>query len=248
METGQLIKGVKETAKAAGWRAVILDVDDTVADSSPLWGKGFAYVGEKTAEYNGVEAKTVEEEAKRWNNELYKDLGIHPRKYRIIAGELAKEFEVEEAQMWAWMKTAVAMIYFRAPELFAETTETLEVLVAAGLQVGFATHSPLGRIKILKEAWGWEDRYPVFTQSMLTKKDERIWKEATEGLNVRPEQAVVVGDNLHGDILAARKAGVRDTVWVKPVWQIYAQGEKPDGLVTINGIGQLAAALIENFR
>jgi HAD superfamily hydrolase (TIGR01549 family) len=247
METGQLIRGVRETAEITGWKAVILDVDDTIAESSPLWGRGFTYVGEKTAEYKGVKAETVAGEAKRWNNELYKNLGVHPRKYRVIAGELAREFEVEETRMWEWMKTAVAMIYCRAPELFAETTETLEVLVAAGLRVGFATHSSLGRTKILKEAWGWEDKYPVFTQSMLTKKDERIWKKATEGLKVRPEQAVAVGDNLHGDILAARRAGIKDTVWVKPAWQIYAQGEKPDGLVVINGIGQLAAALIENF-
>ena len=66
------------------------------------------------------------------------------------------------------------------------------------------------------------------------KPDPEIFRLTVELLNIKPDEAVYVGDSYHNDILGAYKAGL------KPIWLWINDGrENYDGITRIYDIGQL---------
>lgn len=68
----------------------------------------------------------------------------------------------------------------------------------------------------------------------IEKPDPKIFKLTIERLNVKPDEAVYVGDSYHNDIFGAYQAGL------KPIWIWANDGrENSDGIIRIYDIAEL---------
>jgi FMN phosphatase YigB (HAD superfamily) len=247
MSVSEQLRGIRESGKCA---AVLLDMDDTVISSSIiLWNPGFHYFADNLAGLTGGNAAEILAELATVNNRIYREsaMGVHPSKYGRIAEELAVKHRADPIKVKEIMKETMKMIYLGTPPLIPEAKAVMDELRGSGYKLGLVTHSPKGRTDRMVEAWGLTDRLPVFIESTLVKKGPEVWRRAVAGIGVDGKLIVGVGDNLEGDIMASREAGVMHGVWVKPHWIEFAKGQLPEGVVQIENIGQLAEAIISIF-
>jgi HAD superfamily hydrolase (TIGR01509 family) len=90
------------------------------------------------------------------------------------------------------------------------TPEALRRLRAAGLRLGVVSNSD-GRVEQALQEAGLRDFFDVVIDSSLAgveKPDPRIFRAALEGLGVRPDEALYVGDLYEVDVVGARSAGI----------------------------------------
>jgi len=63
------------------------------------------------------------------------------------------------------------------------------------------------------------------------KPSVRLFQSAIEALGVAPEDIVHIGDSMKGDVVGAKRSGMR-VIWVKTNEQPYVEGYEPDGVIT----------------
>src|SRR3990172_2824192 len=88
-------------------------------------------------------------------------VGVHPRKYGMVAQRIAQEYRLDEQKARRAMKMAVGMIYLAVPPLYPETGDVLEMARDVELRTVFVTHSPRGRIRRMMTVWGLWGWVPV---------------------------------------------------------------------------------------
>ena len=90
------------------------------------------------------------------------------------------------------------------------SAEALGRLQQAGLRLGVVSNSD-GRVEQALAAAGLRKYFDVVVDSALVgveKPDPRIFQAALKALNVKPEEALYVGDLYHVDVVGARAAGI----------------------------------------
>ena len=88
----------------------------------------------------------------------------------------------------------------------------------------------------------WEYFETVIIVDENGHKKSEDWKRGMDAVGVRPENCLVVGDSLGGDIRPGDELGAR-TVWLPSPWSVYRQGEVPERTVVIDEIFDLLTAL-----
>jgi len=120
-----------------------------------------------------------------------------------------------------------------------DVPETLQTLKNAGLTLGVVSNRMQSFSQEICDI-GLQDYFDLLLASGeigVYKPDPAIFRYATQQLNVRPEQAVYVGDNYYADIIGARQAGLFPVL-------LDADGVFPDAdCVVIQTIGELASLL-----
>ena len=123
----------------------------------------------------------------------------------------------------------------------ADTHDALARLRAAGLRLGVVSNSD-GRVEEALEAAGLRRYFDVVIDSALVgveKPDPAIFRTALEVLDVRPEEALHVGDLYEVDVLGARAAGLA-AVLLMP-----AGTPGPVRCATVGSLGALADDLLK---
>ena len=90
------------------------------------------------------------------------------------------------------------------------TQQALARLKAAGLRLGIVSNSD-GRVEEALTASGLRDLFDVVIDSGVVgveKPDPAIFRAALDALDVRPEEALYVGDLYEIDVIGARAAGI----------------------------------------
>ena len=90
------------------------------------------------------------------------------------------------------------------------SAEALARLQEAGLRLGVVSNSD-GRVEQALAAAGLRKYFDVVIDSALVgveKPDPRIFQAALKALNVKPQEALYVGDLYHVDVVGARSAGI----------------------------------------
>jgi putative hydrolase of the HAD superfamily len=90
------------------------------------------------------------------------------------------------------------------------SAEALARLQQAGLRLGVVSNSD-GRVEQALAAAGLRKYFDVVIDSALVgveKPDPRIFQAALKALQVKPEEALYVGDLYHVDVVGARAAGI----------------------------------------
>jgi len=100
-------------------------------------------------------------------------------------------------------------------ELRAGIAELLRELHARGLLLGLAANQPLMALERLDAAGvGRCFHYREVSGSHgLFKPDPRLFLRACEGLRVKPEQCIMVGDRIDNDVVPARLLGMRTVLF-----------------------------------
>ncbi|MBA3495898.1 MAG: HAD-IA family hydrolase, partial [Gemmatimonadales bacterium] len=123
----------------------------------------------------------------------------------------------------------------------ADTHDALARLRAAGIRLGVVSNSD-GRVEEALEAAGLREYFDVIVDSTLTgveKPDPAIFRPALDALDVRPHEALYVGDLHDVDVVGARAAGIPAKLLAP------AGAAAPAGCATIASLGALADDLLK---
>jgi len=111
-----------------------------------------------------------------------------------------------------------------------EELKDLKGLDGKKLRIGIISNAPDGRsIRDFLEREGVTDLFdPIIISAEvgISKPSDAIFRLALDHLDVRPAEAVYVGDRYRTDILPARKLGMKG-IYIR---QYMTDGEPPDGL------------------
>jgi len=88
---------------------------------------------------------------------------------------------------------------------------------------------------------------PYIATPIDKEKDEHGWSKAFAMMNINPENILVVGDNLHADILPAIEAGCRNVVWIKRYDEVLPDHFNENGEINLSVIGDIGE-LLDTFQ
>ena len=117
---------------------------------------------------------------------------------------------------------------------FSETSQVLGTLRAGGYRLGIVSNfdARLGDVLEALQLETLVDSVTIPASCGYAKPDRRIFDAATRSLEVRPGEALFVGDHLIEDVAAASQAGLsaillrrQDQVLPTDVWSISSLGE-----------------------
>ena len=98
-------------------------------------------------------------------------------------------------------------------ELFPEVRQVLEELKRRKLTLGILSHRPLGAIRSSLKSHKIEKYFaclvnPQEAGAFFGKLDEKLWQYALDKLDVKPAEAMHVGDDYETDVLGAKQGGL----------------------------------------
>lgn len=137
-------------------------------------------------------------------------------------------------------------IYKTPVEAIEGAIELLELCKRKNIPLGLVTHAQRRWTNFkLKNSPISQYFAHVEVVNMNREKKSKDWLKAFQVLNTLPEEGMVVGDNIKGDILAGEKIGAKYLVWYDRVetWSHYRAGELPKKVITINNLNQLKELL-----
>ncbi|WP_424951210.1 HAD family hydrolase [Deinococcus sp.] len=225
-------------------RAVIFDLDDTLFDDA---GCTLAGLNALAVQYPALAALSQADLFARHaallaalEGEVYAGrLSVEACRVRRL-GQLLESVGVAGADAGAAARTyhAAGRAHYRA---LPGALELVQALHARGLRLAVLTNYPGGVQTAKLDACGLSPylHASVTTTDAPPKPDPASYHAACRALGVRPEQAVMVGDHWHNDVVGAAKAGLI-AVWYNPTGRL-APGEVPHTL--LHGFLPLDAAL-----
>jgi HAD superfamily hydrolase (TIGR01662 family) len=135
-----------------------------------------------------------------------------------------------------------------------DAVSTLETLKSRGYRLGMISNtSDDMNVQGIVDRWGLRPFFETIVTSAalgIRKPDARIFQEALDHFQVKPEGAAMVGDMLDTDVLGANQSGIY-SIWITRRVQFPAEGEmaiQPQAVVTaLHQIPDLLAE-VENDR
>lgn len=125
-------------------------------------------------------------------------------------------FPVTAAQRSALHEAKANRMRMALTDLPAGILPTIENLKAAGYKLGLISNADAYDILYWRESplCRFMDMAVFSCQMGVSKPDKRIYQYAMEALNVKPSEAVFVGDGGSDEMYGARQCGMR-TVWTE---------------------------------
>jgi putative hydrolase of the HAD superfamily len=130
----------------------------------------------------------------RWNMQILRHMGIR---------ENARSLAEKIARQW-WQYSDV--------KLYEDVEETLDMLKKRGLKIGLITNGLESDVKEVLPRVGLADFFDVEVTSDLVgkiKPHREIFLHALEELEVKPQEAMHVGDMVDRDYEGARRCGLK---------------------------------------
>jgi FMN phosphatase YigB (HAD superfamily) len=236
-----------EKLTQAGIDAVLLDLDDTLIDTNKLFGtqmrRFVSAVVEKNPnlDWRKVFAKFVE-----LNDGAYATLSVQKGKFAVVARKLDNHFET--FPLFSTHGDIPGRIFRRVPPMFEGSRKILDTFVALNRPIALATHGN----------YGWSNRkidahdlrhYFAHIEIVNEKsfKGPDDWLKAVKALGIHPSRALIIGDNLRGDIISTFEIGVEHGVWIESPYLIYNEGAIPKGVIKVKNVGEVFEALINKL-
>jgi HAD superfamily hydrolase (TIGR01549 family) len=192
------------------WRAVLFDVDFTIAKPGPELGpEGYQRLGERfglsldPSCYEEARAKAIE--GIRRHPELEHDeeiwIAFTERIIRNMGGDADSAYDCAVAMTTAWEHAE----HF---EIFEDAPPVLEELRSQGLKLGLVSNTGRDLDEFVAHHHLQVDAALGSGAFGRTKPHPTIFQAVLERLGVEPAQAAMVGDSPEDDIEGARAAGL----------------------------------------
>lgn len=214
-------------------RAVLFDLGGTLVRTGDpaethrrileTHGLKFPYAEVAQAHKKNKEEHDAREMAKRpreywikWNLRLLKQLGVQGNK-----AFLAKRID----EVWN--------DYFHV-ELYQDVMETLDRLKDKQIKLGIVTNGLEREVQEILDKFGLTGYFDAIVGVDVcgkAKPDTAIFLYAVEKLNVRPEEAIFIGDSFQYDYEGARRAGLKPLL-------LSREGTPPAKAQTINSLSE----------
>jgi HAD superfamily hydrolase (TIGR01662 family) len=203
---------VSGAGTAAPCRAVLLDVDFTIAKPGPLLGpKGYQRAGERhglqldPGLYDVARAAAVEDLSH--HPEFEHDTDVWVRFTEDIVSGMGGEgpgvtaVAVEIVNAWEHIPNF---------ELYEDVPPVLRELRRRGLRIGLVSNTSRSRLPRLIDTFSLDvDAWISSGAHGKVKPSPSIFRAMLEMLEVEPHEAVMVGDSLEDDVEGARALGMR---------------------------------------
>jgi HAD superfamily hydrolase (TIGR01549 family) len=231
---------VAQELKAAGIHAVLFDLDNTLVATHVI------FVTQQTLALETIVRRNphIDLQALATRFEEYKRESV--RVYNVVPDliwpytlrNLAEEFSLPPEDIQEAMGI-IYQTYQSIPELYEDTIETLIELRNEGIKIAIVTHAESDwTLRKLMAT----DLLPLIDQIQIASVEHPklpgSWASAAENLGVDMSQCIVVGDNLKGDIEAAKEAGVQLGILIRKEdgWSHVNEGEVPEGVIVAENL------------
>lgn len=237
LETVPVVDVAAEKLEALDVKAVIFDLDDTLIYMSDIFGSQMWSYAEAVAAELGMDQKSVYETLSEINDEEYKTMGVSPERWESVVSKLAETLG-DETGIVEEMKTILYEIYEIEPRLKPGAKAILDGLQKAGMKIGLVTHAnEEWTFRKLEQTGLWDYFDQIVIANENGHKGKQHYSRAMELLEVPPEQCLVTGDNLNGDIVPSAELGAR-TIWMPSPWSVYREEVVPNGTVQIGELSE----------
>jgi putative hydrolase of the HAD superfamily len=221
-------------------RAILFDLDDTLFDHAGCARDALAAVQACHPALGALSFETLESTHSTFLEQLHADvmLGRVPievarrERFRRLLAACGADAPDEFV---GYLAATYRDVYREARRAVAGAAELLSAIREHGARVGIVSNNLLDEQREKLRTCGLEsfvDALVVSEEVGVSKPDAEIFRVALDRLACVPEQAVMIGDSWHADIVGARAAGIR-AVWFNPV-----RATPPD---TVGAIPQLHA-------
>jgi FMN phosphatase YigB (HAD superfamily) len=219
---------------------VLIDLDDTLCDTHAVFDRHIQRVYQILSDALGVPVEGIVSVFQRYNRQAFLRHAVCPEpRWQYVVDSLREELQLSDEIAQTCLKELLA-IYQDPPKLLRGSLFLLKVLQRTTVNVGLITHA--------NEVWTyyklqWLKLGSFFHDIIIVdengQKDKLAWQSAAQRFGVQPHQVLIFGDNITGDIVASRDAGMRWRVWIDRGvgWTQYREGAVPYGTVTCPAIG-----------
>jgi len=236
----------------AGKRLVIFDLDDTLIKYSPaindVWPNVFAMTGAAGLPPAQVGKAFSDVFRPIWANaDRQRAERVNMRKvWMHVMGEACATLgvAVTPAKLRE-MAEAFAAGYCGAAICLPDTRDTLQALRSRGLTLALLTNGDgliqRGKLRVtgLAEMFDYIQIEGEFGRG---KPDVEAYANVLKGTAGTPDTTVMVGDNLHADVLAAMQAGI-DAIWFSRHGKPLPDNCHPRPMAVIKTLSQLLAPI-----
>lgn len=234
---------VKEKLEKLGIKAVLFDLDDTLIYTQEIFYKYIVEYSTVVAQQTGKSFTEVKSLLDEINIEEYKKMGVNPLRWASVLDRMAGYFPGHENVVVDNLGVLMK-IYTTVPREREGAKVALEVLRELGVKVILVTHANVDWTHFKLNSlglWDYFDQVYIANENGHKKKDD--WSNAMVNIGELPENCLVVGDNVRGDVCPADELGAR-TMWVcGSTWEVFREGTAPERTLPIAGVHDLFAAL-----
>jgi putative hydrolase of the HAD superfamily len=173
----------------------------------------------------------------RYSSEVIRTENYRHVEIEEIVGEVLRLLEVDDSSVFSELVPMYERAVLCDPPVLKEGVFEALDYVRERYRMGLisVTGVSYGRfIRGIMEDHGILDYFEVLSFSdevKWVKPSVRLFQSIIVALGVAPEEIVHVGDSMKGDVVGAKRSGMR-AIWVKTKEQPYVEGYKPDGVIT----------------
>ena len=231
-----------------GVKAVIFDLDDTLIDMfawEQIHEREFlGYVGQRLPEISPAELKDSFDRA---NHEAYVTHSVHRDRWYEVLRKLSAQYGEDSGRTFTMALPILMHVYEDVPPMLPGARATIDMFRTAVEKLGLVTHAEEVFTNLKLDTHNIRSYFDVIQiADAHGKKTSNDWQAAVDALGVKPEETLVIGDNVVGDIQAAHKIGVKYTVVLPSPWENYTQGHVPDQTIRAKNISDVIPQIIKH--
>lgn len=231
---------------AHGIKAVLFDLDDTLLDTF-AWEMAHEdqYLNEVNHRLPAISLDVLTPMFRTAHTEGMKKHSVHRDRFTATVDYISESQGEEVGKAFKAALPVLFHIYEGAPELLPGALDVLDQFTKTGRKLGLVTHAEADFTHQKLSMRNLRSYFDVVrVADARGAKTLEDWKAAIEVLGIKPEEALVIGDNISGDILAAKKAGVTYTAVLPSPWDIHREGHIPEGAIQAITIAEVIPTLL----
>jgi len=235
---------LRESLSRLGIKGILYDLDDTLIYTSEIFAACMQEYTAKVSEETGLEYELISKTLQTINDEEYKTKGVSPKRWDSVVDRMAVIFEGHGESVLGNLDI-LHKIYTLEPRIRPGARTTLRTMSEAGAKQGLITHANVEWTHRKLDLLGlWDNFQTVVIVDENGHKGPENWKLAMDNLELKPEECLVIGDSLSGDIIPGASLGAR-TMWLNNAssWSVYRVGQVPESTLTIDGVSDLLSTL-----
>ena len=223
-----------EKLKRLGIKAVLFDLDDTCLGTNSIFLNKMRTYSEAVASDLHLDEMTVLKRLHEINTAEHQRPGVEPSRWLSILQILGDELQNPEVIFKHY--PIILSIYQEYIPTISGTRSVLTGLKNEGLLIGQVTHGETDWSLRKNIQSGIIDYFDaIVTADVYGSKNETHWLQAMSLLDVLPDQCLITGDSLHGDILPAVRLGAK-SFGLKSPWGLFNQGLYPPETIILDHI------------
>lgn len=246
-----LVPQLTEVLNNRGIKAVLMDMDDTLVDTSYL----FISRMQRFANFVGTNSNITADRAFKVMRETIgglRDIYKVDPTLLYIAGKMAAQTGNVDFNSKGYREAYEHLtdVYHLSPPVFEGVHDALEIFKGTGMRLGLVTHASVEWTNIKLTRSGLGDFFDmVYCIDTLHEKNAQEWRNALRIAGVSSQEVIVVGDSWTSDIAPAVSLGVpHDHIYRVKTDYGHANKNAIDGVREINGVVMLPYQIIEILK